>query len=177
MLRAAKKGNVQFLDAGYDAIFSSANRFRSMLTKLRLGEAATFRKRIREARKILTRFKREWHWYAGSKEKIIHHFLKIHVPKLGLPIRFFNLEHQDLERQTDQMDGLLKRLSRDTSNAARAACLSQVQDMATYWFCVLNYHMRVEQNILGIAIKKDLKVSERNRLKKLMGTHASGGRD
>jgi hemerythrin-like domain-containing protein len=154
------------LEKDHKTTFQKLNQFYEVLRKLRYEGKLTLGKNIAEAIELVGYFKRELDGHMCEEEKILFPFLKTHIPRLEPMIYLILSEHEDFRNSLKSLKASLSEFKRHKS--VKPGTIDKICEQGTYLICLLRSHMWVESHSLYRAADKELRLSEKRKLIRLI---------
>ena len=154
------------LEKGHKTTFQKLNQFHEVLRRLQHEGKLTLGKNIVEAIELVDYFKKELDGHMRDEEKILFPFLQTHIPRLEPIVYLLLSEHEDFRNNLNNLKTSLRQLK--TRASVRPNLIDKIGEQGTYLICLLRSHMWVESHSLYKAADKELRLSEKRKLIKLI---------
>ena len=150
-----------FFNCEEEKLLQQTDRLQEVMNHLRY-EGKVFRgKNLKAANRIVEGIAARLEKHRILQEKIIFHFLQVHIPKRESMVRFLFSDHEDIQKNKERLRLSLRKLSRNHSPED-----GKVQQWGTYLICLLRLHIELERESIHKAIRTELRKDEKKEVEK-----------
>ena len=109
-------------------------------------------------------FHEELLFHIEMEEMIIFPFLKKHIPRLDPVIQFLHGDHQDFKESFSFFQKSFEQFKKDQDDAERRKVIEKLRDKATYLFCLMRSHIKMEADSIYKVCATELNKEEQKEL-------------